>query len=252
MTEVGGVPPAAWASRSLVTRLRYRGRDLRYRRLFEVLGRHCSGDVVDVGGGPFVATAIEHGVPFGTWTVVEPHAELLPTLSDERVTGVVGDGARLGFEADSFDTAISIQVLEHMFEPIAALAELGRVVRPGGSLVVMVPQTANLHHVPHHYQNFTRFWLEEAGRRLDLEVVEYHALGGAWSSVASRLLLQYAAVFGADGYRLPGARRGWRFWALLPLGLVVSALGFGSSMVMSLGDLEEEPNNHLIVFRKRP
>src|SRR5690348_17735380 len=54
----------------------------------------------------------------------------------------------------------------------------------------MVPQTANLHHLPHHYQNFTRYWLDAACNRLGADVVEYHALGGAWSTIASRVLLQ--------------------------------------------------------------
>src|SRR5436190_390338 len=58
--------------RNLVTSLRYRGRDYRYRALFDVLRRHCRGRVLDVGGGSFVTTAIEERVQFGEWTIVEP------------------------------------------------------------------------------------------------------------------------------------------------------------------------------------
>ena len=46
---------ARWfPGRNLVTTLRYRGRDYRYRSLFDVLRRHCRGRVLDVGGGSFV------------------------------------------------------------------------------------------------------------------------------------------------------------------------------------------------------
>jgi SAM-dependent methyltransferase len=183
--------------------------------------------------------------------VVEPSAEDLPAVDDPRVRTVVGDGCALEFADDSFDTVLSIQVLEHVFEPIRMIEELHRVARPGAAIVVMVPQTANIHHAPHHYQNLTRYWLEEAARRVDAEVVAYKPMGGAWSSTASRLLLQYPAAFGVGGYAHPGVRRGWRFWALFPIGVLTSVLTFPLAMLLSLGDLEEEANNHLIVLRKR-
>ncbi|MEO5843181.1 MAG: methyltransferase domain-containing protein [Acidimicrobiales bacterium] len=242
---------ARWfPGRNLVTTLRYRGRDFRYRALFDVLRQHCRGRVLDVGGGAFVTTAIEERVPFSEWTIVEPYEADLPTLTDSRVRTMVGDGHALEIEGNQFDTVLSIQVLEHVFEPIRMIEELYRVTTPGGHLVVMVPQTANLHHLPHHYQNFTRYWLEAAAHRLGADVVEYHALGGAWSTIASRVLLQYPGVFGIAGYQQPGIRRGWRFWALFPVGLMVSAVVFPLSMLMSLGDMKEEANNHVMVLRK--
>jgi SAM-dependent methyltransferase len=240
----------AFPGRNLVTKLRYKGRDLRYRALFDVLRTHCRGDVLDVGGGTFVATAIEEGVPFDRWTVVEPSAADLPSVADSRVRTRVGDGCALDIPDGSFDTVLSIQVLEHVFEPVRMIEELYRVTKPGGTLVVMAPQTANIHHAPHHYQNITRYWLEEAAHRLGAAVVEYHAMGGAWSTIASRLLLQYPAVFGVEGYRHPGVERGWRFWALFPLGVLASVVTFPVAMLLSLGDLEEEANNHVIVLAK--
>jgi SAM-dependent methyltransferase len=190
-------------------------------------------------------------VRFDHWTVVEPYAADLPDVPDARVGVMVGDGCALELPDDTYDTVLSIQVLEHVFEPMQMLSELHRVTKPGGTIVVMAPQTANIHHAPHHFQNLTRFWLEEAARRIDAEVVEYHALGGAWSTIASRLVLQYPAVFRVDGYANPDARRGWRFWALFPLGVVVSAITFPFAMLLSAGDLEEEANNHVMVLRKR-
>lgn len=239
----------AFPGRNLVTALRYRGRDLRYRALFDVLRRSCHGEVLDVGGGTFVRTAIEHGVTFDRWTVIEPSADDLPRIDDPRVRAQVGDGCALDLPDASYDTVLSIQVLEHVFEPIRMFEELARVTRPGGTLVVMAPQTANIHHAPHHYQNLTRYWLEQAAARVGAEVVEYHALGGAWSSTASRLLLQYPAAFGVGGYAHPGVRRGWKFWALFPFGVLTSMVTFPLAMVLSVGDLEEEANNHLLVLR---
>jgi SAM-dependent methyltransferase len=241
----------AFPGRNLVTQIRYRGRNYRYRAVFDILRRHTRGEVIDVGGGTFVADAIAAGVTFEAWTVVEPHAADLPHVDDPRVRAIVGDGCALEIPDDSYDTVLSIQVLEHVFEPMQMMSELHRVARPGAAIIVMVPQTANIHHAPNHFQNLTRYWLDEAAERLDAEVVEYHAMGGAWSTIASRLVLQYPAALRVDGYAHPDVRRGWKFWALFPLGLLVSAVTFPFAMLLSTGDLEEEANNHVMVLRKR-
>ena len=209
--------------------------------------------MLDVGGGAFVTTAIEAGVQFTAWTVVEPHEADLPSVTDPRVrTPWSATAVHSSSTDNSFDTVLSIQVLEHVFEPIRMFEELHRVTRPGAAIIVMVPQTANLHHVPHHYQNLTRYWLEEAAQRLGAEVVEYHALGGAWSTIASRLLLQYPAAFGVDGYAHPGVTS-----RLEVLGVVPAGCGRERRSTFPLVDaavtrrLKEEANNHVIVLRKR-
>ena len=53
---------------------------------------------------------------------------------------VVGAADRpLPFSDGAFDAAVALDVLEHLDDDRAAAAELGRVVRPGGFLVVFVP-----------------------------------------------------------------------------------------------------------------
>jgi SAM-dependent methyltransferase len=248
-TDVSGVDrfPGARAA----TVLLYRGRNLRYRYLFDVLRRNCRGEVLDVGGGSFVRDAMDHGVNFDQWHVVEPFEADLPRIDDARVRGTVGDGTALEFGDGTFDTVLSISVLEHTFEPTKMIEELWRVCRPGGRVVLMAPQTANLHHAPHHFQNLTRFWFEEAARRMDAEIVEYKPLGGAWSTVASRTLLYWPSVFGLEGYRDRRLRRGWRFWILQPFAAVVAVVLFPVALLLSLGDLQEEANNHVVVLGKR-
>jgi SAM-dependent methyltransferase len=77
---------------------------------------------------------------------IDQHAPEVETwralAGDEpRLTLQVGDGRALPFEAATFDHAYSISVLEHIPDDgdAAALRELGRVVRPGGRIVVTLP-----------------------------------------------------------------------------------------------------------------
>jgi len=52
---------------------------------------------------------------------------------------VTGDLQRLDLPTAAFDAAVCAEVLEHLDDDAAALAELARVLRPGGLLVVSVP-----------------------------------------------------------------------------------------------------------------
>jgi SAM-dependent methyltransferase len=53
---------------------------------------------------------------------------------------VNGDGLALPFADDAFDRVIAAEVLEHVDDDAAAIAELVRVLRPGGRLAVTVPR----------------------------------------------------------------------------------------------------------------
>ncbi len=53
---------------------------------------------------------------------------------------VAGDGAALPFPDGSFDRVIAAEVLEHVPDDARVLAELVRVLRPGGLMAVTVPR----------------------------------------------------------------------------------------------------------------
>lgn len=225
-------------------------RDLRYGKLFEVLHRYSCGKVLDVGGWDFCLTALKRKIPFEHWTVLEFDSTHLPKIEHSKITVMQGDGCTMCLEDDSFDTLVCIQVAEHVFEPIKLFEESVRVLKKGGYGVFMIPQTANLHSSPHHYQNFTRFWCYEVCKRNQVELVEHHALGGTWSTMASRLLYTPFQMFCVAGFTYPEAKRNRLFYLLFPFALVFTALAFPICLLLSLGDMEEEANNHLFVFRK--
>jgi ubiquinone/menaquinone biosynthesis C-methylase UbiE len=65
---------------------------------------------------------------------------------------VEADLRKLPFEDDSFDAVVSFETIEHIEEPKAALAEIDRVLRPDGILVISSPNPdgyvgGNEHHV---------------------------------------------------------------------------------------------------------
>jgi len=102
-----------------------------------------AGRVLDVGcgNGDFLAQAKKRG-----WDVTG--VELSALACEEaaaRLGGNVyrGDLAELELPAGSFDAATLWHVLEHITTPHELLEELNRVLKPGGALIVEVPDCGN-------------------------------------------------------------------------------------------------------------
>lgn len=56
----------------------------------------------------------------------------------------IDDPGLIPFPDNSFDTAICFEVLEHLFDPMSAIKEAFRLLKPGGHLIVTVPNSAHL------------------------------------------------------------------------------------------------------------
>lgn len=90
----------------------------------------------------------------------------------------VADLERLPFPAESFDAALCTQVLEHVPEPGRVIAEIARVLRPGGRLFLSAPQSWHLHQAPHDYYRYTAYGLRHLLESGGLAVESIEPLGG--------------------------------------------------------------------------
>lgn len=88
----------------------------------------------------------------------------------EAVSYVRADGAHLPYEDRSFDVVMCCHVLEHLFEPDAAIAEIWRVLRPGGLAVVAVPCEGNRGTLHYRLRNT---WVGSLRLRLDGHVQKF-------------------------------------------------------------------------------
>lgn len=72
----------------------------------------------------------------------------------------VSDAAVLPFAEESVDLVIAFDVIEHVDDDRAMLAELGRVLRPGGAVAIHVPAWPSLwsrhDELLHHKRRYTR------------------------------------------------------------------------------------------------
>jgi SAM-dependent methyltransferase len=89
----------------------------------------------------------------------------------------------------AIDSALCTEVLEHCPHPGSVLAEVHRVLKPGGSLLLTVPFLWPLHEVPHDWCRYTPFALRDLVESAGFQVKELRALGGYDRSLAQMLAL---------------------------------------------------------------
>ena len=81
------------------------------------------------------------------------------------------DLAKIPARPDSYDLVLCSQTLEHVPDPKLLLAELHRVLKPGGKLWLSVPLFYEEHEIPYDYYRYTRYGishlLEQEGFRIE-------------------------------------------------------------------------------------
>lgn len=104
----------------------------------DAAGASPRASVVDVGCGYGAVARLlarERGATVTGLTLSGAQAAAAPPVAG--VTLLVRDWLSNGLEDASFDAAIAIESLSHMPDKPRAFAELGRVVRPGGRVVIV-------------------------------------------------------------------------------------------------------------------
>jgi len=74
---------------------------------------------------------------------------------DTSVIDIRSDITAIPLPDASQDNILCTEVLEHVLDPVHAIRELSRLLRPAGKLLITVPGTSLLHFSPYHY--FTGF-----------------------------------------------------------------------------------------------
>lgn len=153
--------------------------------------------------------AVATAAPFFSGTLLDSGCGSMPykkmILSNSAVTNYTGldiesslnyediqadylwDGKKMPFSDSSFNVVISTEVLEHVSDPDAYLAEVKRVLKPGGMFFFTVPFLMSLHEVPHDYYRYTPFALEMMFKRNDFADIKIKAMGGYHAAMAQML-----------------------------------------------------------------
>jgi SAM-dependent methyltransferase len=153
------------------------------RHAFEAARRGASVVALDAGEDEVLGVA-------ATFAAMVEAGEL--TRGSLHANVVRGDALHLPFPDATFDRVICSEVLEHIPEDVAAMSELTRVLRPGGTMAITVPRfgpelvnwalSDEYHHVPGgHIRIYRRSVLQERLTSTGLVLTGHHYAHGLHS-----------------------------------------------------------------------
>jgi SAM-dependent methyltransferase len=94
----------------------------------------------------------------------------------------------------SFDVILCSEVFEHLPNPLEALDEFFRLLKPGGKLILTAPFASLVHFAPYHYSTgFSRYWYEHhlPLRGFHIELLEAN---GDWFGYCRQEILRLPAM----------------------------------------------------------
>lgn len=111
------------------------------------------------------------GLQTGTW--------------DNTKLDIVSDILSIPLPDHSVDAIMCTEVLEHIPDPLGAIKEFGRLVKPGGYLLITAPFTSLTHFAPYHFASgLSRFFYEKILPQNDFEITEIQLNGNFFEFVA--------------------------------------------------------------------
>jgi len=123
----------------------------------EDVSENVSGVVLEVGCGnkifePWLIKNVKQYVGLEYPPAVERHSKYSNQYVD-----VFGDAMEIPFHNDCIDTYISLAVYEHLKAPHKAIEEAYRILKPGGIIVLILPQSNMTHGIPYDFQRWTSY-----------------------------------------------------------------------------------------------
>lgn len=142
---------------------------------------YAQGMMIDIGCGdkPYLPL-------FESRVEVHMGLDLPRPAARSKLVDVFGHGEYLPFKEACFDTVLLTEVLEHVAEPHRLFHEMGRVLKPGGYLILTAPQTWGLHEEPYDFFRFTRYGLTSLAERSAFRVEYVRADSGPWITIGQR------------------------------------------------------------------
>lgn len=106
-----------------------------------------------------------------------------------RSADVYYDGKTIPFENNYFDAAFSSEVMEHVFNTDEILAEINRVLKPGGYFLFTCPFFCPEHEQPFDFARYTSFALKHLMDKHGFEVVRYEKTGSFIESITQSIVM---------------------------------------------------------------
>jgi ubiquinone/menaquinone biosynthesis C-methylase UbiE len=127
--------------------------------------------VLDVGAGSAPYRNVFRHAVYKTHDFAQLRPDQLLGQQGYSAVDYVSDITAIPVPTASFDHILCTEVLEHIPDPLTAVAEMCRIVKPGGNIFLTAPLGSGLHQEPYHfYGGYTPFWYRYAFERVGAHV----------------------------------------------------------------------------------
>ncbi|OOG44664.1 class I SAM-dependent methyltransferase [Polaromonas sp. A23] len=127
------------------------------------------------------------------------------------------DGKTLPFPDENFDSVVSFEVFEHVFNIEEVLGEVIRVIRPGGRFLLTIPFAWEEHEVPYDFARYTSFGIEHVLRRAGFDGVRTVKSSTTVLAIG-QLFIAYLAKYVSPQKRFPAIA--FQLLVIFPLNVV--------------------------------
>lgn len=131
-----------------------------------LLGNNIVGKTLDVGCG---TKPYQHLFRSDVYIGLEYDTGI---DSEKKKADYYYDGKVFPFKNGEFDSIITNQVLEHIFNPDEFLNEINRVLKINGILLLTVPFVWDEHEQPFDYARYSSFGLKSLLEKYDFEIIK--------------------------------------------------------------------------------
>lgn len=119
-------------------------------------------------------TVLDIGSGGANWSGIFPH-RITFDIDPSRNPEIVGDIHAMPFADASQETILCLEVFEHLITPPRAVAEMYRVLKPGGLLILTTRFAFPVHDVPGDFWRYTPYALRHLFREWRIVEIEYEA-----------------------------------------------------------------------------
>ena len=155
------------------------------------------------------------------------------------------DGKSIPFPDETFDSAFSSEVFEHVFNLEQMVPEINRVMKRGGTLLITCPFAICEHETPNDYARYSSFGIRYLLEKNGFEIIMQEKLGSSIEVMTSFFIIYLEFHVFNHLLKIPLLGKAFRFLTYSFCNL--QALFFGKFMPRG----KELYLNNLVVCRKK-
>jgi len=154
--------------------------------------KYASGRLIDVGCGTKPYESLFAPV-VGSYLGVDYPQTMETNYGAQTKADIFAECLNTGLPDCSFDTLLSTQVMEHIYDTREFIRECNRILVPGGIGIFTIPFVWQCHSEPYDFYRFTKYSIRRLFSESGFEVLKIENLEGAYATLIQARIVSLLA-----------------------------------------------------------